>query len=186
MKKDVTIIISIFSFMINLVIGLASFRYSDHRILYGIIYGWISVFTYWMMDYYVPDIIFKFKYYLYSYTGDRRINVLIDFESDQMMKKCKEEYELDYAIGTERLADEEFAELYSEFSEVIFYEMKDKYDNIDPSNKFNRNYYMYRWTLEWLYGYGYRANNIEELKEELPRLILRLRVIGLNKCLNNM
>lgn len=186
MKKDIPIIISIFLFMLNLVIGLAVFRYSDQRILYGIVYGWISVFTYWMLDYYVPDIVFKFRYCLYSLTRDGRIYMLIELESDQMVKQGKEEYELNSAIDIEKSADNGFAELYSEFSEVIFDEMKDKYVNVNMLNIFSRNYYMHRRAIEWLYGYGYRANNIEELKEDLPGLIMRLSVNRLNRCLNNM
>lgn len=169
-------------FAVNFIIG----EFISQSEFNAVLQGFFSVCVYWFGEYYFPEIAARFEYWRCKGKDDNRIYFFINYVSEQMKKIYDEQNALESAIDM-RLRDPNFNRIYNEFAEVIF-DMHtcaygDKINLLDPRS---RNYSMNSWTKNWLYEYGYRGNNIEELVEELPVLTVRLRNIEMRKALDSL
>ena len=183
MKKEDYKIITICLFAVNFIIG----QFIHHSNFYSIVGGLVSVFTYWMLDYYIPELILIFKYYRCRHNVGLGTYWFVNFEYNKMM--YKEIEELESAIKL-KIAETEFANLYSEFREVVFDIYQQRiYSNghllnfVDPKARYSC---AERRAVEWLYDYGYRARNIEELVEDLPRLLVYLKNVQNVKVIEDL
>ena len=182
MDKQTNTITAICLFALNFIIGELIGQSEFHAILGG----FFSVCVYWFGEYYFHEIAERFEYWRCKGKDEGRIYYIVNYKTEHMRKIYDEVEELDTAIEM-RLRDPDFNRIYNEFAEVIFDIHKrtyiDKANLVDPKA---RNYCVNSWTKSWLYDYGYRGNNIEELVEELPKLTVRLRNIEMRKALDSL
>jgi hypothetical protein len=168
-------IITICLFAVNFIIG----QFTHQSYFYSILSGVVSVFIYWMLDYYIPDMYLRIKYHLHKHDDQEYFAIYIYSESNEAVKHAEERIEFSYMLNKHRGRNKLFSESFEEFMEIIrgIY-----FERCDPT----LNGFVYEIAKDWLMAFGYNSKNFLQLAEELPGINVMLRNIQMKKAIDRL
>ena len=172
-----TKIITICLFAVNFIIG----KFIGQSEFSAMLGGFFSVCVYWFGDYYCHDVYLRILYKLHKH-DESYVYAYIYPETEEAQKYSSECIDFDMGLHKLCCQDKSFEDSYSEFMNII----EDMQYRNDKPGKPWLNYFVHNRAYYWLMAFGYSYKNLQQLKEDLPTICVRLRNIEMRKALDTL